>query len=179
MRVYAQDEVCGFRFMRAAWGQLSNFQPLSIPIPAGSWTFATSEHLYQAAKFAARPDLQERIAKAPTAKEAKAIGGTRSGGINPGWHRMRIDVMRWVLRRKRETNRDEIDRVLAATGDRPIVEVSTRDAFWGARPIGERYEGRNALGRLWMELRRQLREDDPQSRAGAWIDRIRVGCLAG
>ena len=72
--------------------------------------------------------------------------------------------MRWVLRRKRETDRDEIDRVLTATGERPIVEVSTRDTFWGARPAGDRYEGRNALGRLWMELRRQLRENDPQPR---------------
>ena len=87
--------------------------------------------------------------------------------------------MRWVPRRKRETNREEIDRVLAATGERPIVEVSTRDTFWRARPAGDHYEGRNALGRLWMELRRQLREDDPQSRSSAWIDRIRVGRLAG
>ena len=179
MRVYAWDEVCGFRFTRAAWGELSNSRPLSVPIPAGPWTFATAEHLYQAAKFAARPDLQERIALAPTAKEAKALGGTGGGGIDPDWDRMRIDVMRWVLRRKRETDREEIDRVLAATGERPIVEVSTRDAYRGARPIGDRYEGRNALGRLWMELRRQLRDDNPRSRSSAWIDHIRVGRLAG
>ena len=179
MRVYARDEVCGFRFTRAAWGELSNFRPLSTPIPAGPWTFATAEHLYQAAKFAVRPDLQERIAMAPTAKEAKAIGGTGGASIDPGWDRMRIDVMRWVLRRKRETDRDEIDRVLAATGERPIVEVSTRDTFWGARPAGDRYEGRNALGRLWMELRRQLRENDPQSRSSAWTGHIHVGRLAG
>ena len=83
MRVYARDEVCGFRFTRAAWGELSNFRPLSTPIPAGPWTFATSEHLYQAAKFAARPDLQERIAVAPTAKEAKAIGGTGARASTP------------------------------------------------------------------------------------------------
>ena len=57
MRVYVRDEVCGFRFTRAAWGELSNFRPLLTPIPAGPWTFATAEHLYQAAKFAARPDL--------------------------------------------------------------------------------------------------------------------------
>ena len=174
MRVYARDKVCGFRFTRAAWGELSNFRPLPTPIPAGPWIFATAEHLYQAAKFAARPNLQERIALVPTAKEAKALGGTGGGGIDPDWDRIRIDVMRWGLRRKRET-----DRVLAATGDRPTVEVSTRDAFWGARPVGDRYEGRNALGRLWMELRRQLREDDPQSRSSAWIDRIRIGRLAG
>ena len=69
--------------------------------------------------------------------------------------------------------------VLAATGDRHIVEVSTRDPWWGARPVAERYEGKNVLGRLWMELRQQLRDGDPRARSGAWLDHIRVGRLAG
>ena len=34
--------------------------------------------------------------------------------------------MRWVLRMNREANAAKIDAVLAATGDRPIVEVSIR-----------------------------------------------------
>ena len=87
--------------------------------------------------------------------------------------------MRWVLRMKREANAAEIDAVLAETGDRPIVEVSTRDAWWGARPVADRYQGHNVLGRLWMELRQQLHEADPAARSSAWTGRIRVGCLAG
>ena len=87
--------------------------------------------------------------------------------------------MRWVLRMKREANRTGIDAVLAATGERAIVEVSSRDPWWGARPVADRYEGRNVLGRLWMELRHQLRENDPAAGAGTWAERIRVGCLAG
>ena len=82
--------------------------------------------------------------------------------------------MRWVLRMKREANRDEIDALLAATGERAVVEVSTRDPWWGARPVADRYEGHNVLGRLWMELRKQLRDGDAAARSGAWIDRIRV-----
>ena len=179
MRIYARDEVCGFRFCRTAWGAVSNFQPLPAPISAGPWTFATSESLYQACKFAGRPDVQQRIAEAPTAREAAAIGRTPGLGIDPGWNAQRVDVMRWVLRLKREANEAEIDALLAATGDRPIVEVSARDPWWGAKPVAGRYEGNNVLGRLWMELRRQLRDDDPASRSGAWVDRIHVGCLAG
>ena len=87
--------------------------------------------------------------------------------------------MRWLLRKKREANRVAIDAVLAETGDRPIVEVSTRDRWWGARPVAERYAGRNVLGRLWMELRQQLRDGHPGARSGAWIGRIRIGRLAG
>ena len=87
--------------------------------------------------------------------------------------------MRWVPRMKREANAAEIDAVLAETADRPIVEVSSRDPWWGARPIADRYEGHNVLGRLWMELRQQLLEADPASRSGAWTGRIRVGRLGG
>ena len=179
MRVYARDQACGFRYTKAAWGAFSNFQPLAVPIVAGPWSFGTSEAVYQAAKFAARPDVQQRIAEAPTAREAAAIGRTPGLGIDAGWNAQRVNVMRWLLRMKREANADEIDAVLAATGERPIVEVSTRDPWWGARPVADRYEGKNVLGRLWMELRQQLREADPASRSGAWAGRIRVGCLAG
>ena len=78
MRVYANDQVCAFRFTLAEWGSFSNFQPLAVPIAAGPWTFFTSEAAYQAAKFGARPDVQRRIAEAPTAREAAAIGRTAS-----------------------------------------------------------------------------------------------------
>ena len=179
MRIYSRDEVCAFRLTRAAWGAFSNFQPLTAPIAAGPWTFVTSEAVYQACKFGAHSDVQQRIAEAPTAREAAAIGRTPGLGIDPGWNAQRVNVMRWVLRMKREANQAEIDAVLAATCHRPIVEVSTRDPWWGARPVADRYEGRNVLGRLWMELRQQLRDHDTAARSGAWLDRIRIGRLAG
>ena len=178
MRIYAKDQVCGFRVTRAAWGSFSNFQPLAVPIAAGPWTFPTAEHLYQACKFAARPDIQQRIAEAPTARDAVAIGRAPGLGIGPGWNAQRVDVMRWVLRMKREANAAAINAVFADTGDRPIVEVSTRDPWWGTRPVADRYEGRNVLGRLWMELRQQLRDGEPAARSGPWLDRIHVGRLA-
>ena len=179
MRIYIREQACGFRFTKAAWGAFSNFQPLTVPIVACPWTFTSSESVYQACKFPERPDIQQRIAEAPTAKEAAAIGRTPGLGIDPGWNAQRVDVMRWVLRMKRDANADEIDALLAATGERPIVEVSARDPWWGARPVADRYEGKNVLGRLWMEFRQQLRETDPAARSGAWTGRIRVGCLAG
>ena len=178
MRVYNRDEVCPFRFTREAWGEFSNFAPLAAPIAAGPWTFATSEHLYQAAKFAAAPAVQQRIACAPTAREAAAIGRGTAEGLNPDWNAQRVNAMRWVLRMKREANAAWIHAALARSGDRPIVEVSTRDPWWGAKPAGDTYRGENVLGRLWMELRQQLHDGDPASRAAAWSGRIEVGRLA-
>ena len=123
-------------------------------------------------------DIPERIANTPTAKAAAALGRNPGLDIDRGWNAQRVDVMRWVLRMKREANPVEIDTLLAATGDRPIVEISARDAWWGARPIADRYQGENVLGRLWMELRQHLRDGDAAARSHAWTARIRVGCLA-
>ena len=76
-------------------------------------------------------------------------------------------------------NVTEEHRPVAATGDCPIVEVSTRDPWWSARPVADRYEGRNVLGRLWMQLRQQLRDGHRAARSGVWLGRNRVGRLAG
>ena len=69
MRIYARDKACGFRYSNAAWGAFSNFQPLAVPIAAGPWSFFSSEALYQAGKFTAHPDVQQRIAAVATARE--------------------------------------------------------------------------------------------------------------
>ena len=175
---YNRDEVCPFRFTREAWGEFSNFAPLAAPIAAGPWTFSTSEAVYQAAKFGAAPEVQRRIARAPTAREAAAIGRGTPDGLNPDWNAQRVNAMRWVLRMKREANAATIDAALARSGDQPIVEISTRDAWWGAKPAGDAYRGENVLGRLWMELRLQLRDSDPAARAAAWTGRIPIGRLA-
>ena len=122
--------------------------------------------------------MQRRIANAPTAREAAGIGRGTDIGLDPCWTAQRVTAMRWVLRMKREANTAEIDAALARTGDRAIVEVSTRDPWWGAKPAGDSYRGENVLGRLWMELRQQLRNSDHAARAAAWTGRIRVGRLA-
>ena len=96
MRIYAKDEACGFRYSNAAWGAFSNFQPLAVPIAAGPWSFSSSEALYQAGKFTAHPDVQQRIAAVATAREAAALGRTPGLGIDPGWNAQRVNVTRWA-----------------------------------------------------------------------------------
>ena len=43
---------------------------------------------------------------------------------------------------------------LPATGERELIEDSWRDGFWG---WGENRDGKNMLGKLWMEVRAELR----------------------
>ena len=181
MRTYAAAEACAFRFTRAEWGEFSNFCPLPRPIEAGPWLFPTSEHLYQAAKFAVSPNIQARIAAAPSARDAARIGRNRDLPVTPCWPRHRVNVMRWVIRRKLETVPDLLHPILERTADRPIVEVSRRDPFWGAAPVetpdGPAFRGSNALGRLWMELRLHMRDDDPRAASAHWVPPLPVGKL--
>jgi len=66
--------------------------------------------------------------------------------------------MRWCLHVKLAQNARKFGDLLLSTGDRPIVEQSRRDAFWGAKPIDAgKLTGVNVLGRLLMELREEVR----------------------
>ena len=67
--------------------------------------------------------------------------------------------------------------MVAATGERLIFEISARDSWWRSQPTGNRYEGKNVLGRRCMEVCQQLRDDDQAARSDAWISRIRVVAL--
>ena len=179
MRVYARSEVCGFRYSAAAWGEFSNFFPLTVSIAAGPWRMSTAEHLYQAAKFPGRPDVQQRIAETPTAREAAAVGRTPGLGIDPAWHARRIDVMRWVLRMKREANMR-----LQSTRSSPRPETgrlsrSRRAIPGGARgpsPIATKAEMSSA-GSGWS-CASSSTTAIPAACSTVWLARIRVGRLA-
>jgi type I restriction enzyme S subunit len=72
--------------------------------------------------------------------------------------------MRWCLRVKLAQNWAKFSELLLATGDRPIVEESRKDHFWGAKPAdAQTLIGINVLGRLLMELREEVKQsEDPK-----------------
>ena len=169
-RTYNPGEACVFRFSRDEWGVFSNFYPSIQAIDAAGHKFKTSEHLYQAAKFRGSPDVQARIAAASSAREAATMGRDNANAPDADWNARRIDAMRWVIRMKREANPELVDAALQKTGNRPIVEFSRNDSFWGAQPQGDSLVGRNVLGTLWMELRQHIRDGDLRALASAWED---------
>lgn len=177
LRAYPRGDACAFRLANATWGLFSNFASLPVPIPAGEWFFPTSEHLFQAAKYPGLADLQSRIAAQPTAALAAKLGRT-AGPLTPTWHRDRVTVMRWVLRRKREVLPDRIDALLRRTGSRPIVEFSNRDDYWGAHLTASHYVGANVLGRLWMELRHHAATEHSNLASSAYCNPDQLGRLA-
>jgi len=61
-----------------------------------------------------------------------------------------LDICRHKLRQHAY-----VKQKLLETGDAPIVEDSPKDSFWG---WGPGRKGRNALGKIWMQLRQELQE---------------------
>lgn len=55
-----------------------------------------------------------------------------------------------------------IQKKLRETGDRELIEVSPVDSFWGWGPDRN---GRNELGKIWMELREELYPANDQAQA--------------
>jgi ribA/ribD-fused uncharacterized protein len=116
--------------------------------------FDTSEAAYHWEKF---PDKQTSIRyaiiSAISAHEAFKIAGLYKASQRPDWDHIKVDIMRDILRAKADQH-EYVRRKLLATGDRELIEDSWRDDFWG---WGPNRDGKNMLGKLWMEIRQELR----------------------
>lgn len=160
-RCYQKSEVESFLYTKDRNGVLSNMA--ITPFTVGVLSFKSSEHLYQALKFE-DPVLQRRVLETATARDAKYLA--RSLPIREGWDGLRVNAMRATVQAKL-ANKVFHDTLLSTV--RPIVEISYRDTFWGARPVGDTLVGFNVLGRLLMELRQRTRDYLPHRTFGFHI----------
>jgi ribA/ribD-fused uncharacterized protein len=142
---------------------LSNFSAFTL-----MWNghrFDTSEAAYHWEKFTKlntgtgvveigdENTIQTAIRMAISAHEAFKIAGRYEPVRRPDWNDVRVDIMRQILRDKAHQH-EYVRRKLLQTGDRELVENSWRDSFWG---WGPNRDGKNMLGKLWMEIRAELR----------------------
>lgn len=163
VRTYNPAESVVFLKTNERFGGLSNMAP-GFPLVVNGVRIRTSEALYQACRFPSRPDVQRQIIDAPSPMTAKMRSKPFRGDTRPDWDAVRVKIMRWCLRVKLAQNWREFGRLLLATGDRPIVEQSRKDDFWGAKVAEDgALVGMNVLGRLLMELREQLKIDEAES----------------
>jgi N-glycosidase YbiA len=130
------------------WG-LSNFAPPGIEVEGVYWS--TVEHYFQAQKFI-EDEIQERIRRAATPKDARVLGQSRAFPIRENWDSLREEVMLRALRHKFNVNGAR--ELLLSTGERMLVESSPYDYFWAA---GQDGTGKNRLGHLLVQVRQELR----------------------
>lgn len=141
------------RFYRTSeeFGYFSNFA--SYPIEINGKTWPTSEHYFQAQKFAGQPDEEEiRLADSPM--KAAKMGWDRKRPLRKDWEIVKDDIMRKALYAK-FTQHIDLQTKLLTTGDAIITEHTKNDFYWGDGGDGS---GKNMLGKLLMELREKLRE---------------------
>lgn len=161
LRTYVRSEVVVIYKTKEEFGGLSNMAS-GYPLQINGICILTVEALYQACRFPFLPDAQREIIRQHSPMTAKMKSKLYRRDSRPDWDDVRYKVMRWCLRVKLAQNYAEFARLLLATHDRPIVEQSRKDDYWGAKLLGDSGEilvGQNILGRLLMELREKLKDD--------------------
>lgn len=134
---------------------LCNFSSFQVEWRGRLWP--TLEHAYQAAHFfETAPDLAEEIYTMRSAHEAYKIAKANGDKAPLGWHDAKESVMIDICRHKLEQH-EYVRQKLLETGDALIVEDSPKDSFWGWGPDRG---GRNALGKIWMQLRTELQNGE-------------------
>lgn len=154
VRTYRRSESAVFFKTREAFGELSNMRSGYSLVVSGI-AVPSSEALYQACRFPHMPEVQKKVIEQASPMTAKMVSKPYRAETREDWDAIRVAVMKWCLRIKLAQHWKEFGDVLLRTGDRPIVEQSRKDPFWGAIPdaSGQTLRGANVLGRLLMELR--------------------------
>lgn len=159
LRIYSKQESIVFHKTSEPFGGLSNMAP-GFPIEVNGIKIRTSEALYQACRFPHLPKIQKIIIDQFSPMTAKMKSKPYHEKTRRDWLKVRISIMRWCLKVKLIQNWESFGSLLISTGDKPIVEESNKDDFWGAKPKeNEMLVGANILGRLLMELRQELIND--------------------
>src|SRR6266478_9880524 len=140
-----------FYRLNEPYGEFSNFSPHPIELKGQVWP--TSEHYFQAQKFAGT-EHEEAVRQAKSQMIAARMGRSRERPLRPDWESVKDDIMREVLRAK-FTQHPDLRSLLLKTGDSELIEHTRNDSYWADGGDGS---GKNRLGQLLMELRTELRK---------------------
>ena len=156
-KTYIKKDCAAFRRNKEKYGTLSNMY--RTPLVVNDIDFRTSEALYQSCKVPSRSDVQQEIIDQKSPMMAARIGRACED-IREDWNARRVDIMYWCLLVKLLQSQQFND-ILESTGDFDIVENSSKDSFWGAKPEGAYLIGANVLGQLLMKIRDEMRRGIP------------------
>lgn len=157
---YISAECNVFCRVRDPWGDFSNLH-FGYPLQLGDLKIVSSETLYQALRFSDHPEIQKKVLETtkPMASKIVAYLPEHLPHTIEGWTEgLNVQAMRSSIRLKTFLHSARMLALFAQSAERPIVELSTRDDFWGAKPQPNGLlVGRNGLGRLWGETRHMAR----------------------
>ena len=163
VRVYDCRTSITFRKTNERFGGLSNLAA-GLPLDVNGVRIRTSEALFEALRFPHLPHVQRLIIDQAGPMAAKRKSKLHRVNSRGDWDLVRVSLMRWCLQVKLANNLPRFGALLRETGDRPIVEDSHEDDFWGTRRVADgSLVGQNVLGRLLMDTRGLVRRSSPDA----------------
>ena len=156
--IYRLNEVCVFCKVKDEFGGFSNMSN-EFPVRINGHKISNTEALYQACRFPYHIDKQNEVLFQKSGMSAKMKSKKFKSDSRSDWEEHRVDIMWWCLKVKLAQHGHKLGRILESTGDKPIVELSHKDRFWGAMWNDEKgvLVGQNVLGQLLMRLREEYR----------------------
>ena len=142
-------QVILFYSTKDAYGEFSNFAAFPIEVDGRTWP--TSEHYFQAQKFAGT-EHEELIRTTPSPMTVAKIGRDRKRPLRADWDDVKDRIMHKAVRAKFDQH-PRLTAMLIETGDADIVEHTENDAYWGDGGDGK---GLNRLGQILMQVRAEM-----------------------
>ena len=128
----------------------SNFAAFSVVWRDRVWQ--TSEHAFQAACFDDEAVIEE-IYNATSAHDALKLAIKYLDQARPTWKDDRLRIMKEICKAKLDQH-PYIQKSLRQSGEAELIEDSPKDEYWGR---GTDWKGENNLGKIWMELREEIK----------------------
>lgn len=113
----------------------------------------TSEHAYHSERFE-NEEMKQSILNMRSAHDAFTYAQINKHLSRGDWNDIKLGVMKEILHAK-VAQHPYVKKKLLQSEDRILVEDSWRDDFWG---WGPNKDGQNMLGKLWMEVRDEVRK---------------------
>jgi len=129
----------------------SNFSSFALEWKGELWM--TSEHAYHSEKFDDKK-IKGEIKNARSAHDSLKVAHMHKNKYRNNWDDIKLNIMKEILMAKVEQHL-YVKKKLLETGKHELVENSWRDDFWG---WGPNKDGKNHLGKLWMEVRDEIKD---------------------
>ena len=157
------NDVISFYKVDEPFGALSNMSGKYFHLHVNDYLIRSSEALYQSLRFTSHPEIQKEIAINKSPKGSKMIAKKyRAHYTRADFDDIKLEIMYWCLKVKLCAHPLVFGSLLDKTGDKEIVEISSKDKFWGCvREEGNEniVIGENNLGELLMKLRQYYRNN--------------------
>jgi ribA/ribD-fused uncharacterized protein len=136
----------------------------AYPVMHNGIEYRTCEALFQSLRFQAYPNIQGQIQQCKSPMGAKMIARKNRALLSRGemWDEAPSDfkLMEECLKLKLEQHPELKDKLIKTGNDTIIEDCTTHDResarFWGMVFKGGKWIGENNLGKLWMQLRKDL-----------------------